>query len=279
MANGWSFLAGAAKAYGGQLQNQQETDQKLKLAQMEKDAQMKRDVFLADYRQKLEDESAEKKHDRESEDVTDSFNDPETGNVYGRTKGGKTVVLNETSTDYQSQLADAKKNKAALEEAQLKNAQLQPELTRAQADAASARAFRTRNPTPKADPKDPELKTIQDSYKSRMKQLNDPKNPDPSFNQAMADEGIRGELEQQFDPAKISKALGPSAKDQIGMAFDQNNGAPPAQRPQQQSPTQPSAPSVEQILAKANEVAAKGAPRDQVEALIAQMMKKYGYTQ
>jgi hypothetical protein len=279
MANGWSFLAGAANAYGGYLQNQQQTDQKLKLQQMQEDAQMKRQMFLEQYRQELDDKSAEKKHERESEDVTASFNDPETGNVYGRTKGGKTVVLNETSGDYQSQLAEAKKNKVALEEAQLKNAMLQPELTRAQTEAAAARAFRTRNPTPKAAPKDPDLKTIQDAYKSRLKQLNDPKNPDPEFNAAMADEGIRGELGQQFDPAKISKALGPSAKEQIAMSFDKSNGAPAPRRPQQQSPSQPNAPSVEVLMQQANAAVKAGADPAKVEARLKEAMAKFGYIQ
>jgi len=273
----WAALAAAANSVGGSLQKNAEEERQLKLKQIELDAQQKRDVFLARMRQQFDDESAEKKHDRESEDVTDSFNDPETGNVYGRTKGGKTVVLNETSTDYQSQLADAKKNKAALEEAQLKNAQLQPELTRAQADAANARAFRSRNPA-KRETKDPMPDKIRSEYMRIYNQVAKSDDPDlkdektGKIDPLKVDAQTKIQLYPVFGGENVNASLG-------GNARPAQATAPPRPAPQQQSPTQPNAPSVEVLMQQANAAVKAGADPAKVEARLKEAMAKFGYVQ
>lgn len=134
-ASGWAALSGFATALGNRLQDRYDDDRRERLRQLQEAADMKRQQFLIDYRQQADERSKQADWERTRDDVVASFTNPETQSVYGRTKGGKTVPLFETSPDFQSGL----KQKRELEAQGLEN---RAQLAAANAALAEARALR-----------------------------------------------------------------------------------------------------------------------------------------
>lgn len=134
-ASGWAALSGFATALGNRLQDRYDDDRRERLRQLQEAADMKRQQFLIDYRQQADERSKQADWERTRDDVVASFTNPETQSVYGRTKGGKTVPLFETSPDFQSGL----KQKRELEAQGLEN---RAQLAAANAAVAEARALR-----------------------------------------------------------------------------------------------------------------------------------------
>jgi hypothetical protein len=257
----WAFLAGFANTLGGQLQKRQEDERADKLRKMQEEAQMKRDMFLAEFRSELDQKEAATNYERTKNDVTAQFTNPETGEVMGRTKSGETIPLSTTSDEYKQSLRDTRS--AALD------------LKRAQQDAAEARAERSRRPPqPRAaraekEPKPPKPVTTNvrlesgGSIKARpadaigpMAPL-DPYGERPSL-RAMPDNSAGGASPIFVDPSN------PASKPLVKAS---------------RSISQPNAPTVEQILAEANKAVQAGVDPAKVEARMAQLMQQYGYTQ
>jgi hypothetical protein len=103
-AAGWAALAGLANYIGGRMENDREMEQKQKLYQMQQDAEMKRQQFLAQFQADLSERNKQADDERSKDDIEATFTDPETGNIYGRTKSGNKVMLNQTSDDYQNDI-------------------------------------------------------------------------------------------------------------------------------------------------------------------------------
>jgi hypothetical protein len=223
---------------------------------MQEDAAMKRDMFLAEYRAKVDAEKESAQREATKNDVTAQFTDPETGSVYGRTKSGGTVPLMETSPEYRQSLRD----KSASE----------IEYKRAQRESAEASAARARRPAtvrtkePKEPKPDPIQKEIRAAYMAEVARLREARVDDMEL-----DTKARANLYPVYGGDAVSATLGGSKK-----------AAPPAAgAPQSLSPTQPNAPSMEEIIANANKAVAAGADPAKVEARMAQLMQQYGYTQ
>lgn len=260
--SGWDFLAGFANTLGGTLQKRQEDEQAEKLRKMQEDAAMKRDMFLAEYRAKVDAEKQAAEREATKNDVTAQFTDPETGSVYGRTKGGGKITLHETSPEYRQSLRD----KSASE----------IDYKRAQRESAEARAERSRRPStprPRAAAKPPKPEKIQladlelenrgGNIKVRPADAIGPAAPASPF-------GDRPALDSM--PAPMGEGPAP-------IFVDPSKGARQPIGNESRSPTQPNAPSVEEIIANANKAVAAGADPAKVEARMAQLMQQYGYTQ
>jgi hypothetical protein len=246
----WAFLAGFANTLGGQLQKRQEDERADKLRKMQEEAQMKREMFLAEFRSELDQKEAAANYERTKNDVTAQFTNPETGEVMGRTKSGETIPLSTTSDEYKQSLRDTRS--AALD------------LKRAQQDAAEARAERSRRPPQpraKKEPKPPKpettsLKLAGDDGRIRIR-------PADAIGPA-APSNVRPALEQM--PARDEDA-------EVTPVFVEPNGmAPVAKAPAAK-------PSPQEIMAKAQAAIAAGANPEQVKARAAQLMKQFGYAQ
>ncbi len=250
MASGWDFLAGFANTLGGQLQQRQQQEQEQKLRKMQEDAAMKRDMFLAEYRAKVDAENKAAEREATKGDVVAQFTDPETGSVYGRTKGGTTIPLNETSREYRQSLRD----KAASE----------LEYKRSQSDAANARAERSRRPSA-----------------SRSSGRKEPKAPKPettSFELAGNDGRIKIRPADNIGPAAPMNVR--PALEQIPDRDEEAEVTPVFVEPQGGAPVatgQPAKPSREEIVAKAQAAISAGADPGKVQARVAELMKQYGY--
>jgi hypothetical protein len=261
VASGWDFLAGFATQLGGGLQARQEAKERDRLKKMEEDALMKRQMFLEEYRATVDQAAKEADYERTKNDVTAQFTNPETGEVFGRTKSGTTVPLSTTSDEYKQSLRDAR------------SAEL--ELKRARQEASEASAARSRRPPqPRAggaekEPKPPKPVTTNvrlesgGSIKARpadaigpMAPL-DPYGERPSLD-AMPDNSAAGASPIFVDPSN------PASKPLVKAS---------------RSISQPNAPTVEQILAEANKAVQAGVDPAKVEARMAQLMQQYGYTQ
>jgi len=278
MASGWNFLAGFANTLGGRMQSDYENEQKQKLYQMQQDAEMKRQQFLEKYKADLDEENAAKKYEREKDDVVGTFKDPETGTYFGRTKSGGSVPLHATSDDYQSDLAaerDAKVEKGKLG---LTVEQARIERMRKQVENYDSEIAKRNQPKPEKaakEAKDPDAAYIHGQYNKMLHEAQYPVDPttgkptttaDPNFNRAQADAAIRNSLSEAHGQEKVNKILGNSVKDQVAEGFDK-----PA-------PQQKAAPSPEALMQAANAAIQRGAPQDQVEARLKQLMAQYGYS-
>lgn len=258
MASGWDFLAGFAGSLGGSLQARQDQKEKERLRKMEEDALMKRQMFLEEYRATVDQEGKKADYERTKNDVTAQFTNPETGEVFGRTKSGETVPLSTTTDEYKQSLRDTR--------------EAEVELKRARQEASEASAARSRRPPQPRAPKEPKpqkppVATVRleggGSVKARPADAVGPMAPLDPY-------GERPSLEQM--PDNSGGGASPIFVDPSS----------PAARPLAQasrSVTQPNAPTVEEILAKANAAVKAGADPAQVEARMAQLMKQYGYTQ
>lgn len=260
--SGWDFLAGFANTLGGTLQQRQQNEQAEKLRKMQEDAAMKRDMFLAEYRAKVDAENRAAEREATKNDVTAQFTDPETGSVYGRTKGGGIVPLHETSEEYRQSLRDKTASDIEYKKAQ-----------RESAEARAERARRPSTPRPRAAPKPPKPEKVQladlalennaGKIKVRPADAIGPAAPASPF-------GDRPELEMMPNPMGTEPAP---------IFVDPSKGTRQPIGNESRSPTQPNAPSVEEIIASANKAVAAGADPAKVEARMAQLMKQFGYVQ
>lgn len=270
-------LAAGANFLAGRLQSEYEMEQKQKLYQMQQDAEMKRQMFLEKYRADLDEENAAKKYEREKDDVVGTFKDPETGTYFGRTKSGGSVPLHATSEDYQSDLAAERDNKVEKGKLGLTAEQARIDRMRKQVEDYDSKIAKREQPTQKAskEPKDPDENYIRGQYNKMLHEAQYPIDPttgkpttaaNPNFNRAQADADIRSSLSERYSQEKVNKILGSSVKDQVAQGFDK-----PA-------PQQKQAPSPEALMQAANEAIKRGAPQDQVEARLKQLMAQYGYS-
>lgn len=280
MASGWSFLAGFANTLGGRLQSDYEMEQKQKLSQMQQDAEMKRQQFLEKYRSDLEMERDKAKDERQKDDVVGTFKDPETGSWFGRTRSGGSVPLHATSDDYQSDLAAGRDVKLDKDKTSIDvNKERIDKMRKEVENYDSLIGNRGKEKAPKEDPIN---KDIRSTYKSdidrqqrevaakraAMLKANPQADPAtlPAFDPDQAAQGAAARVYKQYGAERAKNVLNGIQ----GIKAD----APP----QQQSPTQPSAPSPEALMQQANEAIKRGAPQDKVEARLKQLMSQYGYS-
>jgi len=275
----WAALAAAANSVGGSLQKNAEDERQLKLKKLELDAQQKRDEFLTRMRQQLSDESDEKKHERESGDVASTFTDPETGNVLGRTKGGKTIPLSETSQEYKDALAETKRGKILKDQADLENAQWQPRMNAARLEEIQSSTEKNRREKPVSD-KDAMADKIRSDYMRLYESIEKSGSADVLDDRGKVDPlKIADQVKSQLYPVYGGENVNASLGSQAGAGRTARPGTPQQAPPQQTSPSQPNAPSVEVLMQQANAAVKAGADPAKVEARLKEAMAKFGYVQ
>lgn len=293
----WAGLAGAFGFVGDQISKDAAEQRAEKLKEMEDAAQEKRETFLAQFRSQLQDQNAANrnargmdrdaaKHDLTSGDVTGAYKDPETGNIFGRTKSGDTVPLNITSDDYQDYLKRINAGKAVAGDMVGDKTQAGIDRTDAQtANYGSLTARRDSSPI-----SDPEGDKIRADY---QKQVNSQRvqslkaaaaaqkagttPPDP-FDENQAAPAITSQLYSVYGGDAVKNALGGgnNAPRSQRLATPAPSSAPQQAAPQT-SPTQPNAPSMQSIMAQATAAVKNGADPKAVEARMQQLMQQYGY--
>lgn len=297
---GWAALAGFANAFGSDIEKQRDQEFKMKLYEQEQALMEKRETTLAQIRANLQDQNAANrsgramdrdaaKHAMTQGDVTGAFKDEETGNYYGRTKGGDVVPLNITSDDYQSMLKQLHKGKAD-------EASALPALTEAktaEANAATANlgnlVQHRDNPTPKDQ--GPEIRK---SYQTLIRQ----QQTDDAKKAAAAAKA--GTDYTPMDPLTMHQTAQASLYDTYGAdAVNASLGgannkpkqtpraAPTAQNvpasdqvpmpPAGQAPGSTGAPSMQQLMDAANAAVKAGKDPNAVQARLLQLMQQYGY--
>lgn len=278
-AAGWAALAGFANTLGGRLQADHELEQKQKLMQMQQDAEMKRQQFLDKYRSDLEMERDKAKDERQKDDVVGTFKDPETGSWFGRTRSGGSVPLHATSDEYQSDLATGRDVKIDKDKSSVgMNAARIDKMRKEVENYDSLIGARGKEKATKEDPINKDIRSTYktdidrqqkevDAKRAAMLKANPQVDPTtlPTFDPDQAAQGAAARVYKQYGADRAKSVLSGIQ----GIKAD---------APQQQSPTQPSAPSPEALMQQANEAIKRGAPQDKVEARLKQLMSQYGYS-
>lgn len=284
----WAAVAGAAQGVGSVLERRQKTEEAERLKQLQEDAALKRDLFLKKYAAQLDEEAAEKKHEREKGDVVSNFTAQDSGKVFGRTKGGQTIPLYEPDAAYSKSIVEKNQTDAQLKAAQLANAQNQPAMDAARLREMAAQTDRALRPDKTPDPRDAMADKIRDNYTRMREDLAKAPTPDlmgdnGQLDMNLLDEKVKAQLYPVFGGENVKASLGGNA------GRERTAGAPQARStpPQQQSPSQPQAPTPDKIMADANakaqqiaqiaDPAARQAAQAKLDAAVQAMFQQYGY--
>lgn len=282
MAKGsmWAGIAAAANSIGGILQAREADSRKEKLYLMEQDIMQKRQEALAQLRGDIQDNNAANRSDRalnrlqfkqelEAGNITGGYEDKETGNYYGRTKGGQMVPLHVTSDEYQQGLAAIQKGKANV-------AEMAPEKTQAQINQTNASTnnlnsiTERRDATPLPTTKDPQgdkirselQKQIDAARAQNIREADAARKagtaPPPAFDPNSVTEQAMSQLYSVYGADAVKSAVGAGA--------NRDTGAKTGDRP-----------TVEQLLASANAAIKAGKDPKAVEARLQELYAKYGY--
>jgi len=263
---GWAFLSGAA----GYLSNRMAKEQELKEKQLQEEAMMKRQMMLEKYRNDLEAqrqltlenerskntrEEKQAEHELSKGDVVGQYQNPRTGEVIGRTRGGDTVQLYQPSKEE----SDYLRRKQDLE------------LSAAQAQAAHNSAT--------ARHLDMQDSLIEDRKKLIRASAN---LKEAQANGKLKGDSLTRELVKQYGQAQALTADDPTAqqawfshmentfgRDEMAKAFPGKYGAA--------QPAQGNKPSIEDLMKQAQDAVQRGADPNKVEERLKQLMNQYGY--
>jgi hypothetical protein len=282
---GWAALAGFANTLGGRLQADHELEQKQKLMQMQQDAEMKRQKFLEKYKSDLDEARDASKHEREAGDVVGAARNPETGAWEGRTRDGSMIQLGDTSEGYKAALAAKRalgnkktEGQIDLNDARVVETGARTGLIGKQGANIDSIIDKRNQPSTKEDPISKDIRSTDttdidrqqkevNARRAEMLKANPQADPAtlPTFDPDQAAQAAAARVYKQYGAEKAKSVLSGIQ----GIKAD----APP----QQQSPTQPGAPSMESLMQQANDAIKRGAPQDKVEARLKEAMAKYGY--